>query len=60
VNNDTDGDALGDREEVDVYGTDPLRQDTDGDTYLDGAEVSGGYNPNGAGKLLNLPPSPAL
>lgn len=52
---DTDGDLLGDREEVQVYGTDPLRTDTDGDTFSDGQEVQSGYNPNGPGKILELP-----
>lgn len=52
---DTDGDGLGDREEVEVYGTDPRNPDTDGDGYLDGQEVSGGYNPNGPGKLFTVP-----
>ncbi len=52
---DTDKDGLGDREEVQVYGTDPLNADTDEDGYLDGQEVSGGYNPNGSGKLLEVP-----
>ncbi|MBI1908528.1 hypothetical protein HYS28_03930, partial [Candidatus Uhrbacteria bacterium] len=45
----------GDREEVEVYDTDPLEEDTDGDTYLDGQEVKGGYNPNGPGKLFEVP-----
>lgn len=52
---DTDGDGLFDRQEVDVYKTDPLDPDTDGDTYQDGDEVKNGYNPNGPGKLFNLP-----
>ncbi len=52
---DTDGDGLGDREEVEVYGTDPRKPDTDGDGYMDGQEVSGGYNPNGEGKLFTVP-----
>ena len=52
---DTDSDLLGDREEVQVYGTDPLRVDTDGDTYTDGQEVRSGYNPNGPGKILEIP-----
>ncbi len=52
---DTDGDGLGDREEVKVYGTDPKDVDTDGDTYLDGQEVAGGYNPNGSGRLFSVP-----
>ena len=52
---DTDKDGLGDREEVQVYETDPLNADTDDDGFLDGQEVKAGYNPNGAGKLLELP-----
>jgi hypothetical protein len=52
---DTDADGLGDREEVKVYGTNPVKADTDGDGFLDGAEVSGGYNPNGPGKLFTIP-----
>jgi hypothetical protein len=54
LSSDTDGDGLFDREEVDVYLTDPLKTDTDGDTYLDGAEVSAGYDPKGSGKLLEV------
>ncbi len=57
-NPDTDSDGLGDREEVKVYGTDPRDSDTDGDTFLDGQEVAGGYNPNGDGKLFNVPSNP--
>ena len=49
---DTDADGLFDKEEVMTYKTNPLNPDTDGDTYLDGAEVKGGYNPNGPGKLF--------
>jgi hypothetical protein len=52
---DTDSDNLSDGEEVNVYGTDPTNPDTDGDSYLDGDEVKAGYNPNGEGRLLNLP-----
>lgn len=52
---DTDGDGLGDREEVKVYDTDPKETDTDGDGYIDGDEVKNGYNPNGTGKLLQIP-----
>jgi len=48
---DTDNDGLSDYEEVKIYKTDPLNPDTDGDIYLDGAEVKSGYNPNGPGKL---------
>ncbi|MDP2586831.1 MAG: hypothetical protein Q8P32_03605 [Candidatus Komeilibacteria bacterium] len=49
---DSDNDGLSDREEVKVYLTDPLNPDSDGDGYLDGAEVNSGYNPKGAGTLL--------
>ena len=49
-----DDDELFDYEEVNVYNTDPLDPDTDGDSYLDGAEVKGGYNPSGPGRLLNI------
>jgi len=52
---DTDQDGLYDREEVKVYHTDPNNPDTDGDGYKDGDEVKNGYNPLGAGKLLQLP-----
>lgn len=52
---DTDGDGLGDREEIKVYDTNPLNADTDGDGYRDGDEVKNGYNPNGEGRLLEIP-----
>ncbi len=52
---DTDADGLSDYEEVKTWKTDPLDPDTDGDTYLDGDEVSNGYDPNGSGKLTDLP-----
>lgn len=52
---DTDADGLSDREEAVVYKTDPLNPDTDGDTYKDGDEVRNGYDPNGPGRLLQLP-----
>ncbi|HLD31309.1 MAG TPA: hypothetical protein VJB37_00205 [Patescibacteria group bacterium] len=52
---DTDGDGLGDRDEVSIWKTDPLNPDTDGDTYLDGAEVKNGYSPTGSGKLFEPP-----
>lgn len=50
-NADTDADGLTDDEEVLTYKTDPLNPDSDADGYQDGAEVKGGYNPLGAGKL---------
>lgn len=50
---DSDGDGLSDYDEIDIYKINPLLVDTDGDGYADGIEVSGGYNPNGPGKLEN-------
>ena len=52
-NPDTDGDGLGDYEEVHVYKTDPLNPDTDGDGMSDGDEVKAGRNPAGPGLLLD-------
>ena len=51
---DTDGDALSDKDEVDIYLTDPFDQDTDGDGFSDGSEVRQGYNPNGPGALKDI------
>ena len=42
---DSDYDGLSDQGEIQVYKTDPLNADTDGDGYLDGAEVLAGTNP---------------
>lgn len=53
-NSDTDQDGLTDREEQKVYQTDPLKDDTDGDGFKDGEEIKNGYNPKGAGKLLEI------
>lgn len=47
---DTDRDGLTNLMEQ-VYGTDALNPDSDGDSFGDGAEVAGKYNPNGLGKL---------
>ncbi len=55
-NPDSDNDGLFDKEEVITYKTEPLNEDTDGDGFLDGSEVKAGYNPNGPGELLQLPP----
>jgi DMSO/TMAO reductase YedYZ heme-binding membrane subunit len=43
IDNDLDG--LTDEGEKQIYHTDPLVADTDGDGYLDGAEAVGGSNP---------------
>ena len=45
---DSDLDGLSNAKEV-IYGTNPLKADTDGDSYLDGEEVEKGYDPLIAG-----------
>jgi hypothetical protein len=50
---DSDGDGLGDGEEVNVWKTNPMNSDTDGDSYSDGSEVENGYNPAGPGKIFD-------
>ncbi|MCF7820032.1 MAG: thrombospondin type 3 repeat-containing protein [Candidatus Pacebacteria bacterium] len=44
-NLDSDGDGLTDKEENEIYNTNPNNPDTDGDGYLDGEEVENGYDP---------------
>jgi uncharacterized membrane protein len=51
---DTDFDGLDDYQEVMIYKTDPLDEDSDDDTYLDGMEVDNGYNPLGSGRLQDI------
>jgi hypothetical protein len=46
VQNDEDGDGLGDEEEVNVWLTDAFKFDTDDDGLSDGEEVARGTNPN--------------
>ena len=41
MNPDTDGDGLGDFEEISIYSTNALDPDTDGDGILDGIEIDG-------------------
>lgn len=41
---DSDQDGLSNEEER-LYGTDPQKRDTDGDSYSDGVEVASGYDP---------------
>jgi hypothetical protein len=48
LNPDTDTDGLTDFEEVQIYATDPLVTDSDGDTVGDAAEVLAGTDPNDA------------
>ncbi|MEK7644400.1 MAG: hypothetical protein AAB390_03810 [Patescibacteria group bacterium] len=50
---DSDGDELSDGDEVNNWKTDPLSEDTDKDTFLDGMEVKNGYNPNGPGRFVD-------
>ncbi|MFZ0728271.1 MAG: MopE-related protein [Desulfobacterales bacterium] len=45
MTSDSDYDGLTDFEEVNQYGTDPNKADTDGDGFSDGEEVAGGYDP---------------
>ncbi|MBU1130701.1 fibronectin type III domain-containing protein [Patescibacteria group bacterium] len=54
VGQDFDLDGLTNAQEQ-QYNTDPIKADTDGDGYIDGIEVSHGYNPNGPGKIPILP-----
>jgi len=42
---DADNDGLSNLDEINIYGTDPLKFDTDGDSYGDGQEVAFGSNP---------------
>lgn len=44
-NSDVDNDGLKDWQEIQVYKSDPCKPDTDGDGYLDGEEVTSGYDP---------------
>ncbi|MBP9864384.1 hypothetical protein KBC54_02970, partial [Patescibacteria group bacterium] len=47
---DTDNDGVKNGEELNVYGTDPSKKDTDNDGFTDYQEIMNGYNPLGAGK----------
>lgn len=42
---DTDQDGLSDEQELNIYFTDPLLADTDGDGFNDGDEIKGAYSP---------------
>ncbi len=41
---DTDGDGLTDKEEIEIYGSDPKKASTVGDLYTDGYKVANGMN----------------
>ncbi len=45
ISADTDQDGLNDEQETNLYHTDPLTPDTDGDGFLDGDEVAKNYSP---------------
>lgn len=51
---DSDGDGLSDVEEA-LFGTDSNSVDSDSDSYSDFAELDLGYNPAGAGRLIDNP-----
>ncbi len=42
---DSDNDGITDFDELELYGTDPMSADTDGDGFIDGVEIIGGYDP---------------
>jgi len=42
---DSDNDGLKDWQEIQLYKTDPCKQDSDGDGYFDGEEAASGYDP---------------
>ncbi len=46
---DSDGDGVGDGQEVNTYRTNPQNRDSDADGYPDGDEIKNGYNPLGPG-----------
>lgn len=48
---DADGDGVTNADEEEVWHSNPLSSDTDGDGYPDYTEVINGYDPNGVGKL---------
>ncbi len=57
---DTDGDGLGDGDELNVHGTSPILADTDGDGLLDGFEVANGFDPLVAGEEAQDPDADGL
>lgn len=48
---DSDDDGLSDKEEIEVYGTDPLKSSTAGDLYTDGYKVANDMNPEKSYKM---------
>jgi hypothetical protein len=45
VEKDLDEDGISDYDEMNIYKTDPNNADSDGDGYIDGAEILSGFNP---------------
>lgn len=43
---DSDKDGISDYDEIHLYQTNPFTADTDGDGFIDGAEIAQGFNPN--------------
>jgi hypothetical protein len=48
---DSDGDGVPDRDETEIYSTDPHNRDTDGDGYSDWLELNNGYSPHEPGAV---------
>ena len=48
---DSDDDGILDKDEFNIYKSNPIKSDTDGDGYKDGYEVLRGFSPVGTGKL---------
>ena len=48
---DQDNDGLSNTDEINIYLTNPLNPDTDGDTYTDGEEVAAGSDPLDSGSV---------
>lgn len=57
---DSDSDGLTDYEEESFYKSNPSVADTDGDGFSDGAEVKNGFNPLGAGKMIDSQINPPV
>lgn len=62
---DTDYDGLTDKEELEIYGSDPLKTSTSGDLYSDGYKVANGldintFYENGEVTYCNIPPEFSL
>jgi len=51
---DSDNDGIPDQKEIELYGTDPNKADTDGDGYNDGSEIITGYSPTVKGQAVDL------